>query len=314
MSFSCKKLAVYLSHSSVSCWDLQASQAEELAAALPEYELLYCRSKAEFIAALKSAEIAISWNFEQSWIDQAANLRLIVTPAAGSDYFQVNLPAHIASWNSHFHGELIAETAVGALLGICRGLFFAVDNFSEYSWPRAQLGALQTTLRNSTVMILGFGAIGECIARQVKNFSAKIIAVKRQLNIEVPAYFDSNDKLISVTDMDKYLPETEHLIVVLPRNPETEMIIDKRRLALLPDFATVSNYGRGNAIDTAALCETLQNNKLKAAFLDVFPEEPLPENSPLLKCKNLWRLPHLSAAAPDYLNLFIKYFVEKLNG
>ncbi len=305
-------VAIYLRHPSVACWQMTAMQAAKISGLLPEYEIRLCESREDFQTALKDAAIAITWNFRQEWLALAPNLKIIATPAAGKDYFTLQLPPQMQSWNGHFHGELIAETAVGALLGMCRGLFTANRTLAAQSWPQAEISPQQTTLRGSRILILGFGRIGQCIGKNLKPFGAQISGMRRNLNLPAPEWFTPEDQLFDETSLDAKLPQADHLILCLPRSPETDRILDRRRIDLLPPHATVSNFGRGNAIDTDALTDALNCRRLKAAFLDVFPEEPLPENSPLLRCPNLWRLPHLSAAAPDYLDLFVRDFVSQL--
>ena len=97
----------------------------------------------------------------------------------------------------------------------------------------------------------------------------------------------------------------------LPGTEGTDRLIDRRRLALLPPTATLCNVGRGNALDEEALVAALRGNRLAGASLDVFREEPLPLPSPLRTCPNLWLMPHASAIAPDYLDLFVAELGER---
>jgi D-2-hydroxyacid dehydrogenase (NADP+) len=313
ISFSFNKpiIAIHLRHPSVACWQMTAAQAAKLAALLPEYDVRLCENSGDFQALLPQARIAITWNFRQEWLASAQSLQVISTPAAGKDFFTLQLPPHIQSWNGRFHGQIIGETAVGALLAMCRGLFAANLNMASKSWPRAEISPLQTTLRGSRVVILGFGRIGQCIGKMLKPFGVQITGIGRSLH-PPPDWFTAGDQVFDSSGLDSSLAEADHLILCLPRSPETDLLLDQRRLALLPAQATVSNYGRGNAIDIDALLNALHQQRLRGAFLDVFPEEPLPENSPLLACPNLWRLPHLSAVAADYLDLYIDDFISQL--
>lgn len=103
----------------------------------------------------------------------------------------------------------------------------------------------------------------------------------------------------------RILPSTDHLLIVLPGNRKTDAIIGKKELSLLPDNAGIYNIGRGNAIEESALIDHLAEHPAAEAFLDVFEQEPLPAASPLRACTNAYLMPHLSAAAPEYLDLFI---------
>lgn len=291
---------------------MTSEQSAKLAALLPGYEIKLCQSQDEFQVVLRQAQIAITWNFHQEWLAAAKKLRVISTPAAGKDYFSLCLPPHIESWNGRFHGQIIAETAVGALLAMCRGLFAANVTMAGQSWARTAISPLQTTLRGSRVTILGFGKIGQQIGKVLKPHRAAIAGMRRNMQQPAPSWFTAEDYIFSEKELEDKLPQTDHLILCLPRSKETDQMLDHRRIALLPKHVTVSNFGRGNAIDIEALQEALYQQRLRGAFLDVFPEEPLPENSPLLDCPNLWRLPHLSAVAPDYLDLFIEDFVKQI--
>jgi phosphoglycerate dehydrogenase-like enzyme len=84
-------------------------------------------------------------------------------------------------------------------------------------------------------------------------------------------------------------------------------MFDARRLALLPKQAVVYNVGRGNCIDEAALAKALKSGSLRGACLDVFKEEPLSAASPLARnLPGLVRLPHASAFADSYMDLFVE--------
>ena len=99
-----------------------------------------------------------------------------------------------------------------------------------------------------------------------------------------------------------------NLLCFLPSGPETDRLLDARRLALLNPSAFLCNFGRGNLVDETALAAALRAGRLGGALLDVFAEEPLPADSPLRSAPRCWLLPHASAFAPDYLDLYFEEF------
>ena len=109
--------------------------------------------------------------------------------------------------------------------------------------------------------------------------------------------------------LDALLPTADHLILALPATPETDGLVDAARLARLPLRAAVYNVGRGNVLDESALARALVRGRLRAACLDVFRQEPLPANSPLRTAPNILLMPHASAIAPEYLDLFLDEFI-----
>jgi len=282
---------------------------ERLQKLLPDVEISLHKSHTTFKESLEHADIAFIWVFNQKWFALAKKLKWIALPSAGLDHIHLDLPKGIILTNSSFHGEFIAETVLGAMLGFSRGLFWASQN-QDKEWPREEIVPNIRPLKGSHLVILGFGNIGSRIARKAKPFGVRITGIKRTL-IALPDFLNKDeDKIITIDDMDKILPETDHFVVVLPKDKSTDNLVNKERLNLLPKHAYLYNVGRGNAIEENVLAEVLRNNQIKGAYLDVFKEEPLPKDSPLRNCSaNLLMTPHTSAVSPNFFDRFIDEFV-----
>ena len=307
------QVVVHITHRDVPCWNFADRHAAMLEGLLPGFRVGVCRDEASFLAALPDAEVALVWRFRQDWLGRAGRLRLLATPAAGRDYFEVALPPSVEAAYGRFHGVIMAETVAGMLLGMCRGVLPAADCRRTAAWPRAELAARMRSLRGAHVVVLGFGHIGEQTARLLKAFGARITGIRRRA-MASPAFFGGDDRVATLAELDAVLAAADHLVLCLPGTPETDSLIDARRLALLPPTATLCNVGRGNALDERALEAALRGGRLAGACLDVFREEPLPLDSSLRDCPNLWLLPHASAIAPDYLDLFVAEFAERWRG
>ena len=102
------------------------------------------------------------------------------------------------------------------------------------------------------------------------------------------------DQVLPISRLDDVLPETKILVMALPSTPETENILSRQRIALLPPDAYVINVGRGSALDQDALTEALNSRKLAGAALDVMVPEPLPPDHPMWNARNLILTPHVS--------------------
>jgi phosphoglycerate dehydrogenase-like enzyme len=305
-----KTLLIYLQHE-LGSFRMDDSQAGRLAELLPTWRVVNAHTKAEFLSVLPDAVVVCCWTFRQEWFTLAPRLRVVSTPAAGKDYFSVQWPSGVEHWNGGFHGALMAETAVGMLLGMTRGLLPAVTTYRRKSWPRPELDAMMRPLAGSRVTICGFGKIGRHIGKLLKVFGVRLWGVSAHEH-SVPDFFDKYDKCFVINDLNIILPKTDHLVLVLPRTPETDNFLDARRIALLPRHATVCNLGRGNAIDESALVEALSAGRLGGACLDVQATEPLPSQSPLRKCPNLWLFPHSSALSPNYMDLYADEVAERV--
>lgn len=256
-------------------------------------------SEAEFVAALPAAEIVLTWRFRQEWFALAPRLRWIATPAAGHDDLgQLTLPAGVRVTYGTFHGEFIAETVLGMMLAETRGIADAIR--LPGLWPRREIAARMKTLRGSHVVIVGYGHIGQWIARLLEPFGVRITGIRRHATADA----------LPVTELDRVLPTTDHLVLVLPAEDDSRQLMDARRLALLAAHAALYSVGRGHCVDETALAIALRQRKLRAAYLDVFQQEPLPATSPLRGAPGFVMMPHASAVADQYLDRFVAEFLK----
>jgi D-2-hydroxyacid dehydrogenase (NADP+) len=288
------------------------SHLRRLEQSFPDMTFIRCRTKEQFLEALPRADIACSFRFKAEWFAQAPRLRRLISPTAGRDWFPAELPPGVYFEFSTFHGQIMAETLLGMMLSHARGLLRAYSLQKKEPWPNQTLEPALRLLKGSRITVLGFGNIGRHIGRLVKCFGAVITGVRRNPG-ERPDYFGEEDRLLAAQDLDEVLPRTDHLVLCLPATPETTGILNARRLALLPGNAGIYNVGRGNAVEEEALADFLKEHPLCAAYLDVFREEPLASESPLRSLLNCLILPHISANAPEYVDLFIDELVERLS-
>jgi phosphoglycerate dehydrogenase-like enzyme len=305
--------AVWLSNKQLAFLRLEARHEQRLRRALPGLEWRFCSTKEEFLRALPDAEVAACWIFAPEWLPLAPRLRRIISPTAGAEWFPLVPRPGLTLEFSRFHGRIMAETVLGMILCHCRGLLAACRLQSVQAWPRLELEPRLSTLRGSRLTLLGLGAIGTHIGRLAKAFGARLTGLRRTLS-PPPDYFGPGDRLLPASELEQVLPETDHLVVCLPATPETDRILDAGRLALLPPHAGLYNVGRGNALDEEALASWLASRPQAEAYLDVFRVEPLPEDSPLRRQPNCLLLPHISALAPDFLDLFVEELIGRLAG
>ena len=303
------KLSAWLEHGSVDCWRLTEDQVERLRLELGAgVEVVHCREADEFAAGLRTSHVAITWHCRPEWIAAAPDLEWISTPAAGRDLLQVDASCGVDLCFGTFHGKILGETVLAWMLAQGRGVLAAERLRGRDPWPRRQLAHRMRTLEGARLTVLGFGAIGEWIGKLAKPFGVQVTGVRRR-RVEPPDWFGPDDRVVQPEHLDDALAETDWLVLALPGDPSTDSILSRRRIARLPPRAVVVNIGRGNSIDEAALAEALASERLAGAWLDVFQKEPLPETSPLRSLDNVFLFPHLSAAAPEYLDLYIDEFV-----
>ncbi len=141
-----------------------------------------------------------------------------------------------------------------------------------------------------TVAILGLGELGRAVAVTLQSLGFDVRGWSRRPK-ELPGIItlSGDDGLAAV------LREAEIVVTLLPATPDTDGLIDARRLALLPPGARLLNPGRGGLIDDAALLEALDSGQLAHATLDVFREEPLPAGHPFWANPRITVTPHVAA-------------------
>lgn len=144
------------------------------------------------------------------------------------------------------------------------------------------------SLYDSTVLILGTGDIGSTFANRLRGFAPKKIIGVNRSGRSTTAF----DQVITMNDLDIYLPQADIIAVTLPATPQTDNLLSKEKIATMKKSAFLLNVGRGNCIDQSALVDALNREDLAGAALDVFSVEPIPEDDPIWTTKNMLITPH----------------------
>ncbi|MDD4101141.1 MAG: NAD(P)-dependent oxidoreductase [Kiritimatiellae bacterium] len=299
--------------SEVPCFCARRRHIDRLRTEFPSAEVRWCKTRRSFERLLPRVQVALTWAFRQEWFERAPELRRIATPAAGRDFFPVVPPPRVMVLRGTHHGVVMAETVLGLMLAVNRGLFDAhACQMRGELWPRRELYEIRL-LAGTHAVIVGFGHIGQHIGHVLKTFGVRVTGVRRSAPQRLPKWFGAGDAVVSVERMDAALRQADHVIVVLPSDTGTDEMFDARRLALLPHDAVFYNVGRGNCVNEKALAEALAKGQLRGACLDVFAQEPLDCGSPLAdNLPGLIRLPHASAFTDDYIDRFLDEVVAWL--
>jgi len=306
-----KNVLVYLTHPHVQAWNFLPSHRKLLEDSVPGLNVSICLNLKEFLDRLPEAEIVIVWFFKNDWLEKAINLELIVTPAAGRDWVNLETSKIKVSYG-RFHGPMIAESILGAVFYFLKAFHFSKKMQLQKKWARTKISERLGSLKGSRVTILGFGNIGQCVGKFLKPYGCVITGIKRTL-VKGPDYFEDGDRVLTVDKISEVLETTDHLVLVLPGGVETQGLLTYELLSKLPANSYVYNVGRGNVYEEQDLVAILQEDKIAGAYLDVFDAEPLSEKSLLWQLDNVLIQPHISAASPQYLELFIEELAEKIN-
>ena len=306
-----KNVLVYLTHPHVQAWNFLPIHRKLLEDSVPGLNISICLNLKEFLVRLPETEIVIVWFFKNDWLEKAINLELIVTPAAGRDWVNLGTSEIKVSYG-RFHGPMIAESILGAVFYFLKAFHFSKKMQLQKKWARTKISERLGSLKGSRVTILGFGNIGQCVGKFLKPYGCVITGIKRTL-VKGPDYFEDGDRVLTVDKISEVLETTDHLVLVLPGGVETQGLLTYELLSKLPANSYVYNVGRGNVYEEQDLVAILQEDKIAGAYLDVFDAEPLSEKSLLWQLDNVLIQPHISAASPQYLELFIEELAEEIN-
>jgi len=242
---------------------------------------------------------------------RAPNLEWIHLPHAGIDdpIFGDLLEKGVRLTNaSGAMAEPIASTAIAALLYFSRGFPRWVHSQKAHIWDQYPFQDLPKDIRQQRILIFGLGAIGSEIARLSDALGFQVTGVRRSGR----RIGDSVDQLITPDQVKDVLPEIDWLIVSSPLTETTDNFFSDELLGLLPSSAGVINIARGEIIDEKSLINRLTDGRLSYAYLDVFEEEPLNENSPLWDLENVIISPHDSGATSAVDERLKGYFLRNL--
>ncbi len=223
-------------------------------------------------------------------------LRLIANFGNGVDH--IDLPAARAAGIivTNTPGVLTEDTAdmtMALILSVPRRLAEGEKLIRSGQWqgwsPDAMLGHRITGKR---LGIIGMGRIGQAVASRARAFNLSIAYHNRR---RLPAVVEAELGAVYEPDLDRLLMNSDIISIHCPHTPETENLIDRRRVGLFPPHAYLINTARGEIIDEAALLESLEQGLIAGAGLDVFAHEPAIDPH-LLSLQNVVLLPHMGSA------------------
>ena len=218
----------------------------------------------------------------------------------------------------------IAEHVMTMLLAFGRKLPALSTLQKKAEWPKERWERFSPReLRGSTVGIIGYGSIGRQIARLLKAFGTTVLATKNDAMHPIDSGFtpegmgdpggDLVHRLYPAQALKSMLKDCDFVVVAVPLLDNTRGLVNAEVLAACKPTAYLIDISRGGIVDHEALIKALNDGKLAGAALDVFPKEPLPENSPLWGMSNVIITPHVAGISAYYDERAMELFAENLS-
>ena len=255
----------------------------------------------EILSRLGDVDVLVSMAFTPEMAAAAPRLRLVQVPGAGLDRIdRVALGPATALANAYGHDVGIAEYVMGAMLALARDFRRIDASLREGRWESVWSGApvpLWQELAGKTLGIVGYGRIGQAVARRALAFDMEVLAIRRDAGGPDP------NQLASVRGpeaLDDVLARADFLALTLALSPDTRGLIDARALARMKPTAVLINVARGEVVDEDALYAALASGALGGAALDVWYRYPqgegptLPSRLPFHTLPNVLMTPHVS--------------------
>lgn len=255
----------------------------------------------ELLSALQQAQglIGSGGKIDQDFLQLAPRLRAASTISVGYDNFDVDALNQRGVALMHTPTvltETVADTMMALVLSCARRVVELAERVKAGEWQDS-IGDdwYGVDVHHKTIGILGMGRIGMALAQRAHfGFSMPVLYTSRRPHEEAEKRFNAR-----FCSLDTLLAEVDFLCITLPMTEQTYHMIGRDQLAKMKSRAILINAGRGPVVDEQALIAALQDGTIHGAGLDVFEQEPLPIDSPLLSLRNVVAVPHIGSATTE---------------
>ena len=253
---------------------------EELIQIVPGYDALVVRSETKVTARV---------------IEAGARLQVIGRAGVGID--NIDVPAAtrrgIVVVNAPTGNNIAAaEHTIGMMLALARNIPQAHASLKGGVWQRSRFMGVE--LRDKLLGIVGLGKIGTEVARRAQGLEMRVLAYDPYLSAEHARRLG-----IEAVSLDELLPRVDFITFHVPLTPQTRGLIGPEQFRRMKPSARLINCARGGIIDETALADALNQGLVAGAALDVFTQEPLPLDHPLLQSEKVVVTPHLGGSTVE---------------
>jgi phosphogluconate 2-dehydrogenase len=266
-----------------------------------QFDGLAAADRPAFLAALAQAHglIGMYGRIDAATIAAAPLLQALCTVSVGYDAIDLdalNARGILLCNTPDVLTETTADTAFALILGAARRVAELAQWMKDGHW-RAPVAEPQygSDVHGKTLGIVGLGRIGTAVARRAAlGFGMRVLYTARSPKPDAERELGAQRR-----ELDALLQESDFVCVLAPLNADTRHLIGAPQFARMKPGAFFINAARGAVVDEAALIAALRQGRIAGAGLDVYQQEPLPMDSPLLSMPNVLALPHIGSATRE---------------
>lgn len=254
------------------------------------YKVEFVASTAEMLTKLSTANVCFTFNLPE--FERVKHLELLYLGISNINYLdKFNIPKEFNLQTSKgTASNIIAEHTLLMALSLIRKFPNTILNQKKRKWDQSiYIKAMVRSIRDYNIGIIGMGNNGKAIAEIFGNIGCNVLGYS---NNKVECEYVNNWYL--KRDLNKFLKDSEIIIIALPLRSDTFHFINKEKLLSMGEETMIINIARGEIINENELINALKNSDIKAAALDVFEKEPLSRWSQLWKLPNLIITPHIA--------------------
>jgi phosphoglycerate dehydrogenase-like enzyme len=293
------KLTICVWHS-FDQWRPKPAMAENIRRHWPKMRVVHLPDYTCLPNELPDSDIFVGYSLRPQQLKDALKLKWIHSTASG--VAQLMYPelreSGISVTNPRgIFATPMAEHAMGLLLALARNFPDSVRHQDRAHWGQQDIWdepQQLTELKGKVLLVIGFGTIGQELARRAKVFDMSVWAVNRSGKT---ASESLADRIVPVSQLAEALPHADFVVIAAPETPDTKHLIGAAEISRMKASARLINLARGSLLEEGALLCALQQNRLGGAALDVTSVEPLPPDSPLWTAPRLFITPHTSAVS-----------------
>jgi phosphoglycerate dehydrogenase-like enzyme len=252
------------------------------------------------VDAVKDADFIMNFRAKltERILRGAKKTRLVQVLSAGYDRLDLKLLRELkipVANNGGANSWAVADHAVLAMLTLYRRMLHADPTVRAGKWNAAIDGLNTFEMANKVVGIMGFGNIGQKVARRVQAFDA-VVQYYDKFPLKPERERELNAKRVTLEELFR---TSDIISCHAPLTKDTRNVVGGQYLAMMKPSAVIINTSRGEVVDETALYEALSQKKIAGAGLDVFNQEPVDPNNPLLKLDNVVVSPHTAGTTWD---------------